>query len=169
MNSVNFSQLLCSNISESGTDIGGIFDTLICEPGENCFVICIFYSQTLSLEDPLIKYYYRIVLRYLGNNGSGQKHCRVDSGVFWDDENMSLQGAVNTKEAHYQATKRGNSGKLAIRFCTSFEREGNYEVDLYVKKMEESDSFESIDNLSVKQLNFVTLSPFSIHFKQKNN
>lgn len=154
---------------ESGTDITGIFDTLICDPGENRFIICVFYSQNYSKDDSLKKYYYRIILRYNGENKSDSKHSRVDSGIFWDDKMISSQGTINTKNNLYRTTRSGYSGRLAINFGIDFNEAGDYEVDLYVKEMDNTDSFRDLDNVSVKELQFVTLSPFKVIFKSTLN
>lgn len=169
MHSVNFNQLLCTGISEDGTDISGIFDTLICEPGKNRFIICVFFSQCFSSDEAEKKYYYRMILRYLPKKPSEKKHLRIDSGVFWDSEKMSRSGAMNTKESRHESTIAGSSGTLAINFSFEIDSPGNYEVDLYVKEMTDSDTFDELDKVSVKKLEFETVSPFQVVFKTNSN
>lgn len=79
MNSANFNQLLCKSISENGENITGIYDTLVCEKGANSFYICVFSTQVLNdVSSDYDKYYYRIVLRQLGNLRERIKNYRVD-------------------------------------------------------------------------------------------
>lgn len=169
MHSVNFNQLLCTGISEDGTDISGIFDTLICEPGKNRFTIIVFFSQCFSSDDSEKKYYYRMILRYLAKKPSERKHLRIDSGVCWGTESLSQRKPIKAKESHLESTIAGSGGTLVINFSFELDAPGNYEVDLYAKEMTDSDSFEELDKASVKSLDFVTVSPFQVIFKTNSN
>ena len=48
MNSANFNQLLCKNVSSNGENITGIFDTLVCEKGTNSFYMYVLATQILN-------------------------------------------------------------------------------------------------------------------------
>lgn len=164
MNSVNFNQLLCKSISENGEDISGIFDTLVCDRGRNHFTICVFFTQILAPEATYQKYYYRIVLRQLGKSRAEMKSYRIDNGVFWDDEE-DINQMDHADFTHHKTTRPGFSGKLCIDYGFDFDVPGNYEVDLYVKKMEASDTHDSFQKLSVKDLELVSLCPFQVIFQ----
>lgn len=83
MNSANFNQLLCKNVSSNGENITGIFDTLVCEKGTNSFYMYVLATQILNdFSSDYDKYYYRIVLRQFGNSRENMKNYRVDSGIF---------------------------------------------------------------------------------------
>lgn len=169
MYSINFNQIICTNVSESGTTIDGIFDTLLCDPNNIHFYIYIFYSQYLSQNQSLKQFYYRIVLRHLSDNASEKRNYRVDSGVFWGDNENSNIDDTQPSEVYHRSSKRGISGRLAINYYIDLDFEGNYEVDLYVKELDGSYDIEKLNTLSVKELSFVTLSPFKVFFKAKNN
>lgn len=163
MGSANFYQILCRNISNNGEDIIGIFDTLICENRKVRFSIGIFYSQIADQEGQLDKYYYRLVLRYLGNLRSESKHYRVDSGIFWEgspnDDAVLAAPFVNLK-----SSVPGFSGSLNINYGFDAEMPGNYELDLYVKKLQGEDGISNCEELSVKDLKLVSVRPFQLIF-----
>ena len=164
-NTVNFTQLLCKNISDHGKDIIGIFDTMVCEKGKSSFSICIFFTQILNISQGLAdKYYYRVVLRRLANTRSEARSYRVDSGVFWgesfDDDRFTIE---NEKSIH-RTTRPGLFGTLNINYEVNFEVAGYYEVDLYVKKLEKDETQSSCEKLSVKELQLVGISPFQVIF-----
>ena len=166
MNSVNFNQLLCKDISESGEDITCIFDTLLCESGTNNIHICVIYTQILSnTESSYEKYYYRIVLRRLGNTRDEQKNYRIDSGEFWEDIYGKKGFDIENSQARHRTTRPGYAGKLFIEYEFDIETQGDYEVDLYVKKMEELESHEVCEKLPVKELNLVSICPFQVIFQ----
>ena len=76
---------------------------------------------------------------------------------------------MNTKESRHESTIAGSSGTLAINFSFEIDSPGNYEVDLYVKEMTDSDTFDELDKVSVKKLEFETVSPFQVVFKTNSN
>ena len=165
MNSVNFNQLLCKQVAENGEDICGVFDTLLCERGKSRFFICVFFTQILEPKASYDRYYYRIILRYLGKKRSDMKSYRIDTGTFWEDiddlNNLSSPGDYS----HFSTTRPGYSGKLFIGYEFDFNVPGNYEVDLYVSKMNTNDTQELYEKLPVKELNLVSISPFQIFFQ----
>lgn len=164
MANANFFQILCKNISSSGEDMTGIFDTLICEDKKVRFSICICYSQIATKEDTFDKYYYRLVLRYLGQTKSESKHYRVDSGFFWDetssDDEITEHKAINLK-----SSVPGFSGRLTINYGFEAEAQGNYELDLYVKKVKNSEDVSLCEQSSVKDLDLVSVCPFQLIFQ----
>lgn len=161
MNIVNFTQLLCKNTSENGEDIQGIFDTLVCEKGKNVFTICVYFSQ-IRAEESFDEYYYRIILRYLGKNRSESKHFRVDSGIIFSEANNADKGDTCEKLSQHQTTHPGCSGRLSIAYGFDAELPGNYEVDLYVKKIGSGEDFDSCEKLYVKDLELVSIVPFQV-------
>ena len=165
MNTVNFNQFLCKNVSDKGENINGIFDTLVCEKGINTIYICVFLTQILKESNSgYDKYYYRIVLRQFGNTREDIKNYRVDSGIFWNEGHSHLGNDVETVETNHKTTRAGSSGKLFIEYEHKFEISGNHEVDLYVKKMEDTETKEDCEELKVKELDLVSVSPFQVIF-----
>lgn len=162
MNSANFNQLLCKNVSSNGENITGIFDTLVCEKGTYSFYMCVLATQILN-ESPsdYDKYYYRIVLRQFGNSRENMKNYRVDSGIFWEDEHDSSAEAIQSK---HKTTRPGSSEKLVIEYEHNFEIQGDHEVDLYVKKIEGTETQEDCEKLAVKDLKLVSICPFQVIF-----
>lgn len=172
MNTVNFNQIICKNISENGEDISGVFDTLVCERGKNRFFIYVLFTQIIEPSTGSFdKYYYRIILRYLGKNRSEMKHYRVDSGIFWDDIDNITDGItddiVSSQSTRYSTTRPGYSGRLSIDYFFNVDVQGNYEMDLYVKALENTDTLDTCEQLSVKDLKLVSISPFQIIFQNK--
>lgn len=165
MNTVNFNQFLCRNVSDNGENINGVFDTLVCEKGTNTIHICVFLTQILKESNSdYDKYYYRIVLRQFGNSQEDMKSYRVDSGIFWNEEHSDLDSDVKTVETKHKTTRAGSSGKLFIEYEHKFEVQGNHEVDLYVKRMEDTQTKEDCESLKVKELDLVSISPFQVIF-----
>lgn len=168
MNTVNFNQIICKNISENGEDISGVFDTLVCERGKSRFFIYVFFTQIIDRStEAFDKYYYRIVLRHIGKNRSEMKHYRVDSGLFWDDIDSVTDGVVSNQSTWYATTRSGYSGRLSIDYFFNAEIQGNYEVDLYVKALNGTETLDRCDQLSVKDLKLVSISPFQLIFQKK--
>lgn len=165
MNSVNFNQLLCKQVAENNEDIYGIFDTLLCERGKTRFFVCIFFTQILEPKASFDKYYYRIVLRYLGKKRSDMKSYRIDTGIFWKDLDNFKNPSTLGDYSHFSTTRPGYSGQLFIDYEFDFSVPGNYEVDLYIKKMNANDTQELCEKLFVKELNLVSISPFQIFFQ----
>ena len=165
MNTVNFTQFLCKSTSENGEDIQGIFDTLMCERGKNTFTICVYFSQICEVQEAFSKYYYRIILRYLGKSRSESKHFRVDSGLIFDHADGTDDGEFCAHLVHHRTTRPGKSGRISILYGFDVELQGNYEVDLYVKKMENDDTYDSCEKLFVKDLELVSIAPFQVIFQ----
>lgn len=165
MNSTNFNQLLCKNISENGEDISGIFDTLVCERGKNRFFICVFFNQIIEPQERFEEFYYRIVLRYLGKSRADTKHYRIDSGILWNDIHEDENTIDQDRLIHHHTTRPGYFGRLSIDYGFDFDVQGDYEVDLYVKKMSDDDTQELCDQIPVKNLNLVSISPFQVIFQ----
>ena len=166
MNSVNFSQLLCKNVTANGENITGIFDTLVCEKGANSIYICILLTQILKDSAcDYDKYYYRIVLRQFGNSRKDMKSYRVDSGVFWEEEQSEIKANIESTQSRHKTTRPGSSGKLVIEFEHEFEMQGNHEVDLYIKKLENTETKDDCDKLGVKDLELVSICPFQVIFQ----
>lgn len=165
MNVVNFIQLLSKNASDSGEDILGIFDTLVCERGKNSFTVNVCFSQIAETAEVFEKYYYRVVLRCLGKNRSESKNYRVDSGILFDEIKDKDESIACDRFILHQTTHPGCSGRLSITFGFDIEQQGNYEVDLYVKRMDDDDTFETCEEQSVKKLDLVSIAPFQIIFQ----
>ena len=109
MNSANFNQLLCKNVSSNGENITGIFDTLVCEKGTNSFYMYVLATQILNdFSSDYDKYYYRIVLRQFGNSRENMKNYRVDSGIFWEDEYDSNDSSAETIQSKHKTTRPGS-------------------------------------------------------------
>lgn len=165
MNAINFNQLLCKNISENGEDITGIFDTLLCERGTNSIHICVIYTQILNNPESVYeKYYYRMILRRLASIRDESKNYRIDSGEFWEDMHGKAGIDVENSQANHRTTRPGYTGKLFIEYEFDIETQGNYEVDLYVKKMKETESYEDCEKLTVRELDLVSICPFQVFF-----
>ncbi len=165
MNFANFNQFLCKNVSENGEDISGIFDTLVCERGRNHFFICVFFTQIIEPKKDFEQFYYRVVLRYLGKTRTDSKHYRVDSGILWNDFDAPNDELEKGQLMHHHTTRPGYSGRLSIDYGFNFEMEGNYEVDLYVKKLSDEDTQDSCDQIPVKNLDLMAISPFQVIFQ----
>lgn len=164
-NITNFTQLVCKNVSGPGKDIIGIFDTMVCKKGINCFSICIFFTQILNEpQNPYDQYYYRVVLRRLGKKPNEAKSYRVDNGVFWGKDNGNSKSSIENEQSHHRTTRPGYSGILNINYEVNFEIEGFYEVDLYVKQLEEMETEDICEKMSVKDLQLVAISPFQVIF-----
>lgn len=159
MSKVNINQLLCRNISESGETLSEIFDTLICEPGKINFYVCLLFSQIVNSEAAPDAYYYRLVLRHVNER---KIHFRVDSGFLWDSENPSGQ------ISQMPTTKKGASGKIIIDCCFDIQSPGYYEVDLYSKKVDASDSDgkEKLRSANVRDLELLSIAPIQIIFRK---
>lgn len=166
MNSANFNQVLCRDVSDNGENITGIFDTLVCKKGTNPIHICVLLTQILNdSSSNYDKYYYRIILRQLGNSREDMKNYRVDSGIFWDDEYKEVSSAAEMNRSKCKTTRPGSSGKLVIEYEHEFEVQGSYEVDLYVKKLEGTETQEDCEKLRVKDLELVSICPFNVIFQ----
>lgn len=163
MPNANFCQILCRNISNNGEDMTGVFDTLICESKKVRFSIVVLYSQIANQEGKLDKYYYRLVLRYLGNTKGESKHYRVDSGIFWDDA-PNDDAILATPTITLKSLVPGYSGRLNISYGFDAEMQGNYELDLYVKETSGKDGLSECEDLSVKDLDLVSVYPFQLIF-----
>ena len=166
MNTTNFNQFLCRDVSNGGENITGIFDTLVCEKGRNSIHICVLLTQILN--DPSSnydRYYYRIILRQFGNSREDMKSYRVDSGIFWENENNESSPSDETNRSKYKTTRPGFSGKLVIEYEHKFEVSGSHEVDLYVKKLEGEETQEDCEGISVKDLELVSICPFNVIFQ----
>ncbi len=166
MNAANFNQFLCRDVSDGGENITGIFDTLVCEKGTNSIHICVLLTQILN--DPSSnydRYYYRIVLRQFGNSREDMKSYRVDSGIFWEDKHNDVSPADEMNRSKHKTTRPGSSGKLVIEYAHEFEVQGSHEVDLYVKKLEETETQEDCEALSVKDLELASICPFNVIFQ----
>ena len=161
MSIVNFNQILCKNLSDNGEDMTGIFDTLICERGKTRFFICVYFSQLTDESKDFDKYYYRIVLRFLGKNRTESKHYRVDNGFFWSQADMNNE-IGDSRVAGHPSTRHGSSGRLSIGYSFDVEMQGNYEVDLYVKKCSEDSDSDSCEEKNVNDLDLVSIYPFQI-------
>lgn len=165
MKSVNFNQLLCRKVEHNGEDIVGIFDTLICEKGANSIFICVFSTQILSdSADSYDRYYYRMILRCFGKTREDMRSYRVDSGEFWKDVHDNKRKAIEEQQTRHKTSRPGSAERLVIEYEHTFNVSGSYEVDLYVKKMEESDTMESCEQLTVKELDLVSICPFQVIF-----
>lgn len=165
MNTVNFNQILCKNISGKAENINGVFDTLVCEKGINSIYILVFSTQILeSLENNYDKYYYRIVLRQLGNVRENMKSYRVDSGVIWEKKTDTSESETSVNHTDHKTTRPGISQKLIIEYEHDFKAPGHHEIDLYVKKMAEGDTLESCDDLKIKELELMSICPFNVIF-----
>lgn len=165
MNSANFNQLLCKNVSSNGENITGIFDTLVCEKGTNSFYMYVLATQILNdFSSDYDKYYYRIVLRQFGNSRENMKNYRVDSGIFWEDEYDSNDSSAETIQSKHKTTRPCSSEKLVIEYEHNFEIQGDHEVDLYVKKLEDTETQEDCEKLTVKDLKLVSICPFQVIF-----
>lgn len=165
MSTVNFNQILCKNISGKAENLSGIFDTLVCEKGENSIYIFVMSSQILeNADDKFSKYYYRIVLRQLGTTPEDIKNYRVDSGVFWNKitDNSNIESQEFQKK--HKTTRPGSSEKLIIEYEHDFEVQGHHELDLYVKELTEDDTLETCDNLKIKDLKLMSICPFNVIF-----
>ena len=160
MNTVNFTQFLCKHASENGEDIQGIFDTLVCEKGKNIFTLCVYYSQIF--EDSSDEYYYRIILRYLGKNRAESKHFRIDSGILFHELTSDSKDDTCEQINQYQTTRPGCSGRLSIAYGFDVEVQGNYEVDLYVKRIQDGENYNTCEQLNVKELDLVSIAPFRV-------
>lgn len=160
MNNVNFTQLVCQNVSEDGSDITGIFDVLVCQKGTTPFTIHIFCSQlgqpNKNSSFSLDKYYYRIVLRHLGHSKETTIHYRIDSGFLWDSLDKQKNGHSTRLSAFYP----GSCGRLVLNYSFDFQDEGNYEIDLYTKKTDDSTDLKHFDDLPIRDLDISAVSPF---------
>ena len=164
-NVANFTQLVCKNVSGPGKNISDIFDIMMCKKGINSFSICIFFTQILNEPNtPYDRYYYRVVLRRLGKRTNESKSYRVDNGVFWENEGSDINSDVENELSRHRTTRPGYSGMLNINYEVNFEIEGFYEVDLYVKQMDENETEDSCEKMSVKDLQLVAISPFQVLF-----
>ena len=165
MNTVNFNQILCKNISRKAENINGVFDTLVCEKGTNSIYILVLSTQILeNSENNYDKYYYRIILRQLGNIREDVKNYRVDSDVIWNNETDTSESDTSANQTKHKTTRPGTSQKLIIEYEHDFDAPGHYEIDLYVKKMAENDTLESCDDLKVKELDLMSICPFNVIF-----
>ena len=160
-NSVNFCQLLSKNVSDNGENISEIFDTLLCDREKVRFFVNVLYSQIVEKDNSLTEYYYRIVLRFLGKSKRDVKHARIDSGFFWSKDDSDDSGSLII----HRSTVTGASGRLTIDFGFNFEEQGNYQVELFVKKVDDSTKPEDFNKLWVKDLDLVSITPFSVIFK----
>ena len=162
MNTVNFNQLLCKNVSGEAENLSGIFDTLVCEKGINTVFLCIFASQILNdAASNYDKYYYRIVLRQFGDP---RKSYRVDSGLFWNNTNNKNSTDGAEQHTRHRSTRAGTTEKLIIEYGHNFEIPGQHEIDLYVKKIDENVTKDNCDSLTVKELDLVSIYPFNVIF-----
>ena len=165
MNTVNFNQILCKNISGKAENINGVFDTLVCEKGTNSIYILVLSTQILeNPENNYDKYYYRIILRQLGNVREDLKNYRVDSDVIWDNETDLSGSETSVNQTKHKTTRPGTSQKLIIEYEHDFDVSGHYEIDLYVKKMTEDETLESCNDLKVKELDLMSICPFNVIF-----
>lgn len=166
MNSVNFNQFLCREVSSNGENITGIFDTLVCEKGTNYIHICVLLTQILNESSSNYdRYYYRIILRQFGTSREDMKSYRVDSGIFWEDEHNGVCSSNEINRSKHKTSHSGSSAKLVIEYEHEFEVRGNHEVDLYVKRMEETETQEDCEILNVKDLELVSICPFNVIFQ----
>ena len=93
------------------------------------------------------------------------KNYRVDSGIFWEEEYKEVSPADETKRSKHKTTRPGSSGKLVIEYEHEFEVQGSHEVDLYVKKLEGTETQEDCEKLRVKDLELVSICPFNVIFQ----
>lgn len=164
-NTVNFTQILCKSVSEHGKDIAGIFDTMVCEKGKSNFSICIFFTQILNTaQSEYERYYYRVVLRRLGKNRGESRSYRVDNGIFWDEKYETCQFYSENEQTSHRTSRPGQFGTLNINYEINFETAGFYEVDLYTKGLGKDDTEESCEQLAVKDLQLVAISPLQVIF-----
>ena len=165
MNAANFNQFLCRNISNNGENITGIFDTLVCEKGTNSIHIVVLYTQILNDSScNYDKYYYRIILRQFGNVREDMKSFRIDSDFFWEEEYENNSSRPETVQSKHKTTRPGTSGRLVIEYEHNFEVQGSHEVDLYVKKLEGTETLDDCEKLKVKDLELVSICPFQVIF-----
>ena len=165
MNTVNFNQLICKNVSGKAENISGIFDTLVCEKGKNTIFVYVISSQILDKSaSNYDSYYYRIVLRQFGNSPEDLKSYRIDSGSIWDAKSIKNSCVGDENQTRHTTTRSGSTVKLIIEYEHDFEIQGHHEIDVYAKKLEEGHTMESAEKLSVKELDLVSICPFNVIF-----
>ena len=84
--------------------------------------------------------------------------------MFWENEGSDINSDAENELSRHRTTRPGYSGMLNINYEVNFEIEGFYEVDLYVKQMDENETEDSCEKMSVKDLQLVAISPFQVLF-----
>lgn len=72
--------------------------------------------------------------------------------------------SAETIQSKHKTTRPGSSEKLVIEYEHNFEIQGDHEVDLYVKKLEDTETQEDCEKLTVKDLKLVSICPFQVIF-----